>query len=189
MSTPHAPLPVKLFVAILAQTSKLLLQAQRALVPEMGQVELQSSVWPFVETDYYRPEMGSGLVRTIVAFRRLIMPDRLAWAKHCAIKCEQQLAVIRTGCRRVNLDPGYLDAAKVVLASTKDFTHRLYLGQGIYGEVTLRYTRGEGYQPWPWTYPDYGSAAYRAFFERVRRQYRTQLKRGHRLKPETRISQ
>ena len=80
----------------------------------------------------------------------------------------------QTWRRRVNLDPGYVDQAKLVLATTKDRQHRLYLGRGIYGEVTLRFTGGR-FEPWEWTYPDYRTPEYRVFFETVRRRYRQQL--------------
>jgi uncharacterized protein DUF4416 len=76
--------------------------------------------------------------------------------------------------RRINLDPGYIDLAKLVLATTKDQQHRLYLGQGIYAEVTLRFTGGR-FVPWDWTYPDYRTAEYLAFFDAVRQRYRQQL--------------
>ncbi len=72
--------------------------------------------------------------------------------------------------RRVNLDPGYLIASKLVLATTKDFAHRIYLGQGIYGEVTLNYRRGQGWQPHPWTYADYRSPLALEFFALVRKE-------------------
>ena len=71
------------------------------------------------------------------------------------------------GARRVNLDPGYMDAARVVLASTKDHAHRILLGKGIYGEVTLLYRDG-AFRPLPWTYPDYREAATLAFLKGVR---------------------
>ena len=90
---------------------------------------------------------------------------------------ELEWTLAREERRRVNVDPGYVSLGKVVLASTKDHAHRLYLGQGIYGEVTLTYQHGH-FRPWPWTYPDYASDRYCTLFDEIRRHYRAQLREG-----------
>ena len=77
--------------------------------------------------------------------------------------------------RPANLDPGYIEQAKVVLASTKNFYHRIYLGGGIFGEVTMHF-KNNTYQFFPWTYPDYKSKDYQDFFLRVRQIFRSQLR-------------
>ena len=115
--------------------------------------------------------------RQIVSFQRLVVPSDLASIKRQTNELEWSLA--REDERRVNIDPGYVSLGKLVLASTKDHAHRLYLGQGIYGEVTLTYQRGR-FRPWPWTYPDYADERYCALFDEIRNRYKVQL-RGTRL--------
>jgi hypothetical protein len=115
-------------------------------------VDFLSEEFPFTETQYYNEEMGEGLIRRYVSAEKLIDPDQLPHWKHLTNLWEDQHSV--DGCRAINIDPGYLTAANLVLASTKPFSHRLYLGRGIYGEVTMLYMHGE-YIKLPWTYPDY----------------------------------
>lgn len=137
------------------------------LAGRFGPVLLAAGPFPFDAcTDYYRAEMGPGLQRRFIAFRRPFPPSRLAAAKHFTRRLEEQYAV--GGRRRVNLDPGWLDAARVVLATGKDFSHRLYLGRGVYAEVTLLLHR-DRVTCLPWTYPDYRTAAAGDFFLALRR--------------------
>lgn len=138
-----------------------------------GRVARQSPRFRFNETNYYHPTMGPDLRKQFFAFEQLIAPDRLAAIKHQtnALEASYQLLGLHPVPRPLNLDPGYLDEGKLVLASTKDHAHRLYLGQGIYGEVTLRYEGGR-YIPWPWTYPDYRRDDYHAFFLEARADFR-----------------
>jgi hypothetical protein len=128
---------------------------------------------PFDHTDYYTPEFGLDLERQIVTFERLISPIDLPAIKRKTNDLEWTFA--KTGRRQVNIDPGYVSLGKMVLATTKDHAHRLYLGQGIYGEVTLTYQQG-GFRPWPWTYPDYARDAYCGLFNQIRQHYKAQLR-------------
>jgi hypothetical protein len=134
---------------------------------EFGEILTVSEVWPFTQTDYYGEEMGPNLQRQFVAMATPFDPGELARVKRRANEIEAELAGPQ-GRRRVNIDPGYVTQAKVVLSSTKDHAHRVYLGQGIHGEVTLTYHRGRGYEPMPWTYPDYREERVREWFNRVR---------------------
>jgi len=129
-------------------------------------------VVPFDFTDYYTPEMGAGLLRKFVTHERLVSPGDLAAIKVATNEMEATLAATLQADvpRPVNLDPGTLDGSKLILATTKDYAHRIYLAQGIYAEVTLIYHKG-GYQPTPWTYRDYCSEPYRAFFATARARY------------------
>lgn len=140
-----------------------------------GATVLAQSPCPFTHTDYYAKEMGAPLFKHLLAFERLFLPDELAPNKLITNFIESDLSI--GGCRRVNLDPGYLDAARVVLASTKDHAHRIFLGRGIYGEVTLLYRNG-AFQPLPWTYPDYREAGTLAFMEAVRVWYLRKVARA-----------
>lgn len=131
---------------------------------------MESDIWPFDLTDYYEAEMGPGIKRRFLSFERLIQPDALAQIKHETNRIEDEIAQQCLALelpRPVNLDPGYIDLGKLVLATTKDRSHRIYIGQRIYAEVTLHFTQGR-WEPWPWTYPDYRQAEYHEFFMRVR---------------------
>ena len=120
--------------------------------------------------------MGPNLLRKFLAFERLIDPGELASAKVFTNRLEEKSAGGGSdGRRAVNLDPGYITLAKIVLASTKDYSHRLYLADGIFAEVTMHYAGGR-FNAWPWTYPDYQSEAYCEFFESLRNRYRDSLK-------------
>lgn len=168
--------PVKLFAGLLGSDLDLLRRARQLLSRRFGPVDLESDVWDFVSTDYYEPEMGGKLKRWFIAFEPLIAPDRLAEIKLETNALETEVANDAMDphiIRPVNIDPGYLDLGKLILASVKDHAHRIYLGAGIYGEVTLRFTEG-AWQPWPWTFPDYRLPEYHAFFDRLRARYREQ---------------
>src|SRR5262249_10989139 len=149
---------------------------RRQLEAIYGQIDQETALLPFVATQFYEREMGSALQRLFWSFEALIAPDAMAGIKHDTNAMERAYAIApaQGWRRRVNVDPGYVDLAKLVLATTKDRQHRLYLGQGIYAEVTLRFTGGR-FVPWEWTYPDYQTPEYLAFFDAVRRRYRQQL--------------
>lgn len=148
-------------------------EARKMLESTLGKTVLHLDPFPFNHTDYYKKEMGPSLKKTILVFEELVPPGFLPEIKLLSNSIEERLAFNRK--RSVNLDPGYLDAARVVLASTRDYSHRLYLSQGIYGEVTLRYNR-EAYDPQPWTYPDYRDEKVLAFFKEARTWYTKRLK-------------
>ena len=173
MGTAREPQPVKLIASLLTGEPGLLARVREALAAAWGPIDLQSDLLPFDHTDYYAGELGPGLQRQILAFEGLVSPAELPAAQRPANELEQSLAA--GGRRRVNVDPGYVALGKLVLATTKDHTHRLYLGQGVYGEVTLAYQQGR-FRPWPWTYPDYGSEEYCALFARIRDRYKAQLR-------------
>mgnify|MGYP001074425811 CR=1 FL=1 len=167
------PTPVKLVVSMFTGDPTLFDLAQARMATLWGEVDFVSEIFPFEHTDYYTPEFGPNLLRRFATFARLIDPGRLAEIKHAANALEQEW--LDGHRRRINLDPGYVSLSKLVLASTKDHAHRVYLGQGIYGEVTLCY-RHKKFSPWPWTYPDYASPPYLALFEGIRQRYAAQLR-------------
>lgn len=175
MGEVKKPLPVKLFVGILVSEPECLVSVRRRLEEVLGPADLVSPLLDFVYTRYYEPEMGPDLKRQFWGFSRLVEPDALPEIKLFTNQVEREFAV--DGRRRVNLDPGYLALAKVVLATTKDYSHRLYLGRGIYGEVTLIYQK-RAFHPLPWTYPDYRSEECHRFFLQLREIYRNQLAQG-----------
>ncbi len=176
MARARAAWPVKLFAGLLSGDPDLLRRARQLLARSFGPVDLESDVWPFDHTDYYAGEMGPDLKRWFLSFERLVPPDLLADIKLETNAVEQQIAadcLLPDIARPVNIDPGYLDLTKLVLATTKDRGHRIYLGQGIYAEVTLQYADGR-WQIYPWTYPDYAQAARHAYFTQVRERFREQ---------------
>ncbi|NWF57388.1 MAG: DUF4416 family protein [Syntrophaceae bacterium] len=139
-----------------------------------GPADLVSEPLSFHFTDYYEREMGKGLWRRMVGFEPMISPERLVSVKLWANRVEGQ-SLNEGGGRRVNIDPGYVAGAKFVLATGKDYSHRLYLGEGVYGEITL-IGRKRGFSPLPWTYPDYASQPLLGIIALMRRKYLWQLK-------------
>lgn len=143
-------------------------RAESAVSHRFGPAVLRSADMPFDWTDYYEPEMGSGLKRRFRVFGSLFDPADLAVVKLWTNALEAELARESGGAPRpVNLDPGYVTTAKLVLATTKNRAHRIYHSRGIYAEITLAYRDGD-WRPLPWTYPDYRSEGYIAFFRRAR---------------------
>ena len=166
--------PVKLIVGMFAAQERLFETARIELAESYGPTDHASPVWSFDFTDYYAEEFGQNLLRQFLSFAELMDPAKLPETKIHTNDLEQQFAADNR--RQINLDAGYIDLSKLVLATTKNHQHRIYLGQGIYGEVTLRFTR-KSFRPWEWTYPDYRTDHYIRFFNDVRDKYLDQLKK------------
>jgi hypothetical protein len=160
---------VLLIVAAFSRHAAALDWARTRCELHFGPVALASDRFEHNETRYYEASMGPGLVKMFLAFDQLIDPARLVPLKlqSNAWEDEYQSTAAHSEPRPLNLDPGYLTEAKLVLASTKDRDHRLYLDRGIYAENTLYFSRG-AWQSRPWTYPDYLRADYHEFFTRCR---------------------
>ncbi len=176
MAKPRPARPVKLFAGLLGSDPDVLRRARQFLSRRYGVVDFESELWPFAQTDYYELEMGPDLKRWFLGFERLVPPDQLAEIKLETNALEREISDdcrLPDVARPVNIDPGYIDLRKLVLATTKDAGHRIYLGRGIYAEVTLQYSHGV-WQKHPWTYPDYTQAEYHEFFTLVRERYRQQ---------------
>lgn len=169
------PAPVKLIVGVIAANPNLLTGVYCRLEDRFGEIDFTSRLLAFDYTAYYEQEMGRELQRQFVSFDRLASPDELAAAKSFSNGVECEFAENETTHRKVNLDPGYISAAKLVLASTKDHAHRIHLQNGIYAENTLKF-RNKTFQPWAWTYPDYRTPAYIEIFNHIRKIYLRQLK-------------
>lgn len=168
--TPNKP--VKLIIGFIFKQNGILDKAKAILQARFGKIDFESAGLPFSLTDYYQEEFGSDLKRVFVSFKKLIRPVDIAAIKISTIKIEQRLSVGHK--RLVNIDPGYLDLAKLVLASTKDYAHRIYLDKGIYAEITLSY-QGKGFCACAWTYPDYRTDDYRNIFNQIRKIYAGQI--------------
>jgi hypothetical protein len=141
---------------------------------QYGPVDFLSESLPFDFTVYYEREMGQKLRRRLAGFGPLIAPEQLPGIKLWTNALELKFLNERQG-RRVNIDPGYLAASKFILATGKDYSHRIYIGQGIYGDLTLWFQKG-GFIPLPWTYPDYGSQPLIGLISLLRKRYLWQLK-------------
>jgi hypothetical protein len=165
--------PVKLIIGCIFKEAAAYQRAKSILEKRFGPVDFESAILDFTHTDYYEREFGSRLKRSFISFKKLIAPDALAAIKNATNRIEKKLS--KNNLRRVNLDPGYLTLSKFILATTKDYTHRIYLGKGIYAEVTLFY-KDKGFKTWEWTYPDYRSNAYIEIFNRIRALYAGQIK-------------
>ncbi len=173
MGIAAQPTPAKLVLPMLTNQPELFAMASEALCRRFGRTDYISTVIPFTHTAYYAAEFGTGLQRQFVAYHDLIDPAELAAIKEITDALEQEFAA--AGKRRINLDPGYLTLAKFVLATTKDQSHRIYLGRGIYAEVTCNYRQGT-WQANPWTYPDYRTIEYFRVLTELRVILASQLK-------------
>jgi hypothetical protein len=193
---------VKLFIGILAANETALAAAVKAISKSFGVIDLTSNVWPFTQTDYYKDELGPNALRQFVSLEKLIDPGKLAKIKHTTNKIEQELArslnVIASDSssaaqakeeakqsqsseaqknlpRPVNLDPGVIEPSKLILATTKNYSHRIYIGNKMFAEVTLIYEKG-AWRHFDYTYPDYRQPDYHNFFTKVRSRLMEQLK-------------
>jgi hypothetical protein len=173
MSQPGPPLPVKPVVSLLLARQDLGPAVIERLSGHFGPPDLVGPWRPFTDTDYYTPEMGPGLGRLLVSFLHLADPARLADWKAFTNDIEARLSL--GGRRTVNLDPGYVAKERLVLATGKNFSHRIYLQHGIYGDLTLIYGQG-AFQAQPWTFPDYARGPLPDLLLLVRKKYLWQLK-------------
>lgn len=169
------PIPVKLFCGALYSHEQLLKKSQTLLTKKYGAIDFQGEQFSFDISEYYRPEMGWPIYRLFWSFERLIIPNEIARIKIECNGIEDQLAV--DGNRKVNLDPGYLDYDKIVLASAKYNGQKIYLDYGIYADLTLHYEKGN-YYPYPWSFPDFKNGEYNRTFLRIRELYKAQLKKS-----------
>jgi hypothetical protein len=164
-----------------------LLMADKALGPRItieleqvfGAIEIVSPWMDFGYTNYYAPEMGMPLHRRMLVFKELIAQSDLARIKLRTNEIEMQYA--HRGKRRVNIDPGYLLYERFVLATGKNYSHRIYIGDGIYADLTLVYQKN-AYQSLPWTYPDYADPVMGDFLMQVRQKYGEDIKCASRRK-------
>jgi hypothetical protein len=162
--------PVALFCGVIGSDSVLMDTAAEKLCTNYGSIDIISELIPFDGSDYYADEMGDTLFRRFYSFTDLIKPDLIVGVKLATQNIEDEYSVELGGKmrRRVNLDPGYIAPSRLVLATTKDFSHRIYLKDGIYAEVTLGFSK-QGCRYFDWTYPDFKNERYQKFFFRVRR--------------------
>jgi hypothetical protein len=167
------PLPVKLICAVTFTVHINRNDLFEAISSKIGGIDLRSPEFDFRHTDYYEKEMGKNLVKQYLSFVRLVNGEELPQIKIKTNILEKRFAYKKQQ-RTVNLDPGYLEKAKMILASTKNFSHRVYLGGGIFGDLQYRFRRGT-FTPNEWTYPDYRENEVISFFNSVREKYCTEV--------------
>lgn len=169
--------PVKLIVAMLSSDISLFDRSKSLMKKRFGRTDFESQTIDFNFTDYYRKEMGDNLKRCFISFERPIWPERLCAIKSYTRRLEINFSRLKSeASRRINLDPGYITAAKLVLATYKDNSHRIYIDNGIFEEITLSYQQGT-FKPLEWTYPDYRSKDYIDVFNRIRQIYLSQVRK------------
>ncbi len=166
------PKPIKIFCGLIG-SPEAIERVKHRLIGTFGEIDCESKLLKFDFTRYYHAEMGENLWRKWISFRPLRERGYLSLAKFLCVRIEKELSDGEK--RRINIDPGYLDDAQVVLATTKNYSHRLYIGMGYYAEVTLIY-RGGSFHVQEWTYPDYRIDEAISFFSSARNAYLTQIK-------------
>jgi hypothetical protein len=165
MGVINAPKKAKLFCGIISSDEEIKQKSFAVLEEKFGRIDLISDAVPFDFSDYYNSEMGSNLERSWISFERLISVAGIAGIKIFTNSVESSFSA--GSRRRINIDPGYITPAKVILATTKDYSHRIYLSDGIYGEVTRIYKKNE-FVKLPWSYPDYLSEVATEFLLKAR---------------------
>lgn len=174
MGTVKTPKPVQFFTSIIFGDEIPLFDAREGLRTAIGNFQEETAFMLFSQTDYYEREMGGNLSRIFILFEPLFQRDMLPDIKLKTNDIELVLAL--KGKRMVNIDPGYISLENIVLATTKGYAHRIYVGSGIYGDLTLTFSAGT-YNPLGWTYPDYGSKEVISLLNRWRESLKEKLKR------------
>jgi hypothetical protein len=167
------PPPAIFFTSIIFSDPGILFQVETDMREFFGPSARRTDVIPFSQSDYYCKEMGTNLERYYLLFEPLKDRDGLAYVKIATNKIEEKYT--HQNSRKVNIDPGYIALEHLVLATTKGYNHRIYLGSGIFADLTLVYENGT-YRSLPWTYPDYGSSELIALFNSWREYYKGLLR-------------
>lgn len=175
MAEPKPFSPVKLICGIIASKERFFKEAEEGLVRVYGSVDLTSPLFKFNFTNYYERQMGRSLKRKFLGFTDLISPEKLGEIKLRTNELEEEIRKELKAIRRVvNLDPGYLTPSALIMATAKDFAHRIPLQHGIYAHLELLLSK-KGIKTLSWTYPDYRTEEYQKFFMEVRQIYLSQL--------------
>jgi len=174
MSIPKKPDPAKLVIGCIMNDKTLVEKFFPLLEKAFGPLDMISRWLDFAYTDYYYKEMGMPLFRKVFVFKHLIAQDALAQIKETTNELETRFAV--SGKRAINFDPGYLVSSRFILATGKEYSHRIYIGRNIYADLTLMYSKKQGFKTLDWTYPDYASQSMINFLSKVRDKYLLDLK-------------
>lgn len=180
MAEPKPFAPAKLIVGIISSQEIYFKKAEEELKSLFGPIDLKSAFFPFDLTNYYEEQMGTGLRRMFLSFAELIPPEKLSSIKIQTNALEQKIRqAAGENFRVVNIDPGILTGSALIMATAKDFAHRIPLSSGIYAHLELLFSKS-GAKALDWTYPDFKQEGYQKFFLEVRRAYLKQLKHSRR---------
>ena len=169
------PPPVKLVAGLLYREDGWVDRALNDLKTEFGDIDFQSRAIEFLFTDYYFKEMGQPLFRVFVSFEKLIDPAELAMIKVFTNTLEEKYSQSSSMNRVINIDPGYLNATAYILATSKNYAHRIYIGRGVFAQQELLFEK-KRILTLDWTYPDYRSVEYQDIFKQIRQIYMKQIK-------------
>jgi uncharacterized protein DUF4416 len=176
VAPPRGHPPIQLFIALLTRDLQIMEEVERRLASEYGAVEDRTEIFLFTFPGPFKREMGEDLKKQVLCFSELLPVEKFPDVKAFTNDLEWEYREHDPHPRRlINLDPGYLSLSKVVLASTRNYSHHVYLRDGVYGELLLRYHRG-ALRNLPWTYADYRSHLVHTFFSRARERYHAQLR-------------
>jgi len=177
LADPQPFTSVKLICGIMASNDSIIHKAEESLLQLYGDIDSSSPLFPFDLTDYYEKQMGGNLKRIFLSFEKLIEPERLSAIKQETIRLERKIREESQAALRIaNLDPGYLTPSSLIMATAKDFAHRVPLKEGIYAHLEFLFGKDE-IRTLDWTYPDYKSKGYQEYFLGVRRIYLSQLRK------------
>ncbi len=163
----------KLVAGFIYKDASIFESVKKELIKKYGNADFESRELDFTYTDYYNEEMGMELKRKFLSFDKPVYPGKLAEIKIFTNKIERKFTD-NAGKRKINIDPGLLSPANFILATTKNFSHRIYIGKGIYAEVTLQY-KDKNFITLPWTYPDYASNEYMEILRDIRNRYKEHI--------------
>jgi hypothetical protein len=176
MAEPKLFAPAKLIVGIISSTGIYFEKAEKELKALFGSIDVKSQFFPFDLTNYYEEQMGTNLERIFLSFVELVPPEKLSAMKIQTNTLEQKIRQESgENIRVVNIDPGILTASALIMATAKDFSHRIPLSQGIYGHLEFLFSK-QGIKTLDWTYPDFKREGYERFFLDVRRIYLERIK-------------
>lgn len=174
MSEPASPLPCKLILGLFYTEKDLLIRVKEELIKSFGEIDYESESFDFNFTSYYEKEMGKDIKRIFYSFKELIDPSRIVEIKYITWEIEKKFTI--EGKRKVNIDPGYMDYFKFVLASFKESGYKIYLGRGVYADITLWYEKGK-FRPLLTSFPDFKSNLYEKAFLKIREIYKRDLRK------------
>ncbi|OGW84583.1 MAG: hypothetical protein A2987_05680 [Omnitrophica bacterium RIFCSPLOWO2_01_FULL_45_10] len=170
MGTMRFPDDVKLITGLISNDDSLFQKIRTRLEREFGHVDFESESLTFEHTDYYGDEMGENLKRRFLSFARPIPLKGAHMIKVRTNRFEKDYSL--SNRRAINIDPGYLNLSKLVLFTTKDYSHRVHIADAIFAEVALYFKDGT-FNPFPWTYPDFKTKDYIDIFNSIREIYKT----------------
>jgi len=167
------PLPVKFICGFIYSSEETYKETIDLLEGDYGPIDFSSEAIDFTFTKYYCSEMGKSLQRKFISFKNLQDPANFVAIKLAAVDFEKKFSSREK--RKINIDPGYINEAKLVLLTTKDYAHRVYLNDGIFAETTLVYRDGN-FVDLPYTFPDYRTDKYKEIFLKIRSIYQKQIR-------------